>query len=336
MSRLRSGAAAAAAIACMVGTGSAARAQQPAGQDVATAQALFDEGKRLMGLGNYAEACPKLVESQRIDPGGGTLYAIALCHEGEGKTATAWADFNMALAEARRDRRADREAAAEARIRALEPKLARVRIVAAAKGPGLEIRRDGTRVGEAQWATPLPIDPGPHTFEAIAPGKKAWQKTVDITGGGSTTDVEVPALEDAPVVAPPPALPPKPELPTPPRSDGSTQRTWAFVAGGVGLAAGVIGLGFGLSARSKWNEATAACPNKRCLDGTKVSLGRDAGTAADVSTVLVTVGAVSVVAAVVLWLTAPSATPSTSSVGIRSERRPERRTRRPAEDASRL
>src|SRR4051812_6941365 len=76
---------------------------QPSGQDLATAQALFDEGKRLMGLAKYAEACPKLVESQRIDPGGGTSFAIALCHEAEGKTATAWADFNVALGEARKD-----------------------------------------------------------------------------------------------------------------------------------------------------------------------------------------------------------------------------------------
>ncbi|HVH46275.1 MAG TPA: hypothetical protein VM925_28235, partial [Labilithrix sp.] len=102
---------------------------QPSGQDAATAQALFDEGKRLMGQGKYAEACPKLIESQRIDPGGGTLFAIALCHEGEGKTATAWAEFTSALAEARRDRRADREAAAAEHIRALESKLTRVRVV---------------------------------------------------------------------------------------------------------------------------------------------------------------------------------------------------------------
>src|SRR5262245_51518985 len=105
---------------------------QVSGVDSATAQALFEDGKRLMAQGKYGDACPKLVESQRLDPGGGTLFAIALCHEGEGRTATAWADFNVALSEARKDKRADREAAAQERIKALEPKLTRYRVVPAA------------------------------------------------------------------------------------------------------------------------------------------------------------------------------------------------------------
>jgi hypothetical protein len=295
----------AAALAAVVGAASAARAQ-PSGQDLATAQALFDEGKRLMAAGKHAEACPKLVESQRIDPGGGTLFAIALCHEGEGKTATAWADFNVALAEARKDHRADREAAAAERVRALEPKLTRLRIVPAARSAGLEIKRDGTRIGEAQWGTPLPIDPGEHTFEATGSGKKPWRQVVDVRGEGSTVDVAIPALEDA-VIAPAPP-PPPPQQPAPvslPPDDGS-QRTWGIAIGGVGLVATAVGLGFGLSASSKWSEAEKACQSHVCTDPDKKKLGDDAGTAADISTALVMAGGVGIVAGAVLWLTAPS------------------------------
>ena len=295
-----------------------AASAQKNGADAATAQALFDDGKKLMQAGKLAEACPKLEESQRLDPGSGTQLAIALCHEGQGRTATAWADWNVALSEARKDKRPEREQAAQEHIATLEKKIARARITVGTKLEGLDVRRDGNSVGEAQWSTALPIDPGVHVFEARAPGRKTWSVSVTVKDEPGLVQINVPVLEADTSV---PAASPKSSVlrdrdsgdARDEKKDGGgvDRKLLGYIVGGAGVVMAGVGTGFGLSARSKWNAAKTACPSSPCINSEGVTDAKSAGRSADFSTVFFILGGVALAGGVTLVLTAPS-DPSTS------------------------
>jgi hypothetical protein len=249
-----------------------------------------------MGDGRIAEACVRFEESQRLDPGGGTLLNLALCHEAQGRTATAWAELNEALGIAKRDRRQDRIDVAETHIAAIEPKLARVVIVVPteAQTEGLAITRDGTVMSRSVWGVSMPVDPGAHAFAATAPGKRPWRVTIDV-GASETREARVPLLEDLPP-PPPAALESKPQpviLAPPPRrvpSAGSaTQRTLGYGAGALGVVSIGVGVGFGLDAFAQRRDSNRGCPNGACTQA-GVDANDRAKLSADVSTVTILAG----------------------------------------------
>jgi hypothetical protein len=50
----------------------------PTPEDKAAATTLFKQGRELMEAKRWSEACRKLEESQRLDPGGGTLLNVGV------------------------------------------------------------------------------------------------------------------------------------------------------------------------------------------------------------------------------------------------------------------
>ena len=170
-------------------------------QNAALAEKLFQDGKALMDTKSYGEACPKLAESNRLDPGSGTALLLGACQEAAGNMASAWAAYTEAIALARRDGNAKREKAATARAKAIEPKIAHVTFVvdaATASAAGLELRLDGAVIGSAGWSK-APIDPGKHAIDVTAPSKQKWSSTFTVDPSGAESSVTVPALVDAPV-----------------------------------------------------------------------------------------------------------------------------------------
>ena len=228
--------------------------------DPAAAQALFTEAKKLMSAGKYADACPKLEESQRLAPATGTKFNLADCYEHTGRTASAWAGFLSVASSAKNASQGAREKAARDRAAALEPKLSRIAVVvpAPSRVTGLAVTRDGAPVGDAEWGESMPVDPGEHTVAASAPGKRGWKAVVEVDGVASTAKVIVPALDDEPVAPPPPppAVTPATTSPAPtnapPPSGSSKTVGWVFLgAGAAAVAGGAVTWGLRGSAESK-------------------------------------------------------------------------------------
>ncbi len=264
------------------------------------AQSLFEEGRALLDAGRYADACPKLAESQRLDPGGGTLLNLALCYEKLGRTATAWAEFNEALSLAIADRRGEREAFARTHIAALSARLPRVRVSSAGPAPDLVIRIDGEPMPAAALDTATPVDPGPHTLQASSAGHLPWTTTLTAKEG-ETTSVSVPPLPLGPAASTSPES--KPPAQAAPPGHVELHRSAAFWAvGGVAVAGAVTSIVTGLVALSAHQSADSKCDVARsfCADPTGIDDASRATTYAWVSTAALGVAVVAGVVAILL------------------------------------
>jgi len=295
----------------------AAAAEPVSANRRAAAEALFDSGLKLMKQGDFVQGCPKLEESQQMDPAVGTLLYLAECYERMGRTASAWATFREAASLARSAGQDTRARTGQERAERLEPLLSKLTIEVAEENaaiPGFEVTRGGDAVPQAVWGSSLPMDPGEVTIEARAPGYERWSTVVRV-GDGAKQSVTVPALVPGPAGAAGTAEGVTAETAVPPADGARTrpprvQRMLSFAAGGLGLVGVGVGSYYGLRAMSRNDEAETLCPESDvCTTRRGVTLTEDAKDAAAISNVAFAAGGVLIATAVVLFVTAPRETP---------------------------
>ncbi len=277
-----------------------AHAGDPSEGSAAAAESLFQEARKLMDAKRFSEACPKLVDSHRLAPAVGTLLNLADCYERAGQLASAWARFHEAIALAQRLGRPDREKTAKERADKLEPRL--IKLTISAQERNVEVTLDGN---PSVLGTALPVDPGKHTIEAKAKGKKPFTTTIDVAERTKAPSVEIPALEADPEADKTPVVTPPPPETT---KDGSTQRYIGIGVAGGGLIGVVIGTIFGLKTSSKWSEAKTHCNGIDC-DRTGVTLAAEAKNAGTASTIFFIAGGVLLAGGATLFFTAPPSGP---------------------------
>jgi hypothetical protein len=285
----------------------------------AEAQELFDQGRRALAARDYAGACAKLDASEHIERAVGTLLSLAECEEALGRLASARMHLQEAAswADATHDR-LNRGPVARARFQEIDRRVPRLTLKLADDAPrDSRATRDGVDLGAGAFGTALPVDPGHHVVVVSASGrpdarfefdvKEGEQQTLKVAPGASSTAVEEHAMPASP---PPPPQPPPPE-----ETSGSSRRTWAYVAGAVGIVGLGVGTYFGVNALSTWSQAKKDCGNG-CPDGSIARSERsDALAEAMVSTIAFAAGGVAIAVGAYLLLSGPST--STPATGIR-------------------
>lgn len=325
---------AATATACLF-WGALAWADEPAvapgsRSDAMAAEVLFAEARASMRDGKFAEACPKLEASLRLERAVGTMLNLADCYQQTKRPASAWFWFREGAAQAAKEGQRERASYARERAKDLEPGLCRLAIrVAPGDVPSdVVLRRDDVVVEREAWSVPVPVDPGPHVVVASgAEGRAPFRAEVVVEappeGACAPTFVTLPtfAARTATTPTPAPALeapPPPPARDVAPASRWSTPHTLALVAGAVGLVGAGIGTGFGIRALSLKSDADRGCTDLGCTAEARAT-NQDAGASADVATVAFVSGAVLVATGAVLWFVAPSLRTRAASRGVRLE-----------------
>jgi len=290
-------------------------------------QSLYEQAIGLMDEKNFAAACPKLEQATTLSPNAiGVRLGLGECYVGQGRFASAWAQYMKAEALAAAAGARETEAKAEARAEAdkLEQKIVMVTItvsVEARNVPGLSVTWDGVEQAVSTWGTPMPVDLGKHVLEAKAPQRRSWSQEVNLEKGGASVEQKVPVLEPVPVEVKPTVREPvpvqvkptvrepvhvetKPRPIEPPRRPAvlvvAPSRTWmrpagitAVSVGAAGMIAGGVLGGVAISKLQSSNaKAEGDCDARSYCNAQGVLLRDETLEFATVSTVAVVAGGV--------------------------------------------
>ncbi len=185
----------------MVGLGSEGMAFAQTAEELSEARAAFQRGIELEKAKNWAGALKMFREVGQFKMTPQVRYHIALCEEKLGKLVAALGGYELALEDA--DSVGDGVSFKQEVEASVNDLRARIPKVVIQRGEGAEaasIALDGVQLGESSVGVEVPLDPGPHSLEASAPGYLDYSETLEV-GEEETRTVTI-SLEPAPDKSP--------------------------------------------------------------------------------------------------------------------------------------
>lgn len=233
-----------------------APAQSPpiAEADLSAGRALFAEALEDEEHHRYAAALEKYQRVLKVRDTPSIRYRMGITYEGLGRITSAIDAYRVAVRSAAKTT-ADIEIAraSQARIDALEPKVAHLALRPGASAVPAEFRLDDEPVA-SEAIGDLRVDPGSHTVDAVAPGKQPFRAQITLSEGGRA---EIPiAFEASPS---PPAVVQEQRSPS-----SSSLRTVGVVMAGAGAAISVGGVVALVLRSNAISDLNASCPNGEC------------------------------------------------------------------------
>jgi hypothetical protein len=275
---------------------SVSRATTPA--DAASAQAWFERGRRAAYRGDLELACASFAESQKLDPGAGTLMNWATCEARQGKIASAWQHFNDAAALLRPGD--DRAGFVRLRLRALAARLPHLTLRLAGTAPSdARVLRDGSELNRVSIGTPLPVNPGRMELVLLCAGRHPATQVVSITEG---EQLEITLEPGEPLEARAPVTPPSPQPRAVPQH--SLQRDLGITLVALGSLGVGLAVASGVVVAARRSTAQEHCPAHRC-DIVGLAAADSGDRWLTVNTLAWSVGAAALVTGGALWLTTP-------------------------------
>lgn len=228
------------------------------------AEALFDEGRKLMmEPGKLDEGCATLEKSYKLHERGDTLLNLAECHSRQGKTATAFREFDQAIRIGATFKFQEAIEVAKARRDQLAEKLSSLTVTIAPEVAALEgftVTLDGAALDKLRWNQRENRDPGPAEVKASAKGYKPFVARVDVGADKDAKAIVVKLEKEPPPPAPPKPPPPKPPPAPPP---AASKPVWPWIVGGVGLGLVGASIGLGVDVLGAGDELDARCGPQR-------------------------------------------------------------------------
>lgn len=235
----------------------------------ATAQKAFEKGMKAAKAKKHEDALAAFKESYGAvaSPNSHLMMARELVELG--RLEEAWAEYEKTVVEAeaaaqKDPKYADTATGAKHEQEELRGKLGFVKLTVTGAGPGSRVTVRGKEIPQADWGKPVAVMPGSVRVELVGSDGKETVQEVNATAGSET-----------PVTLAPPAAAPaagaggaegqgSAKLEASTSGKGPSMRTWAYIAGGVGVA-GLATFGiFGAMNNAKHSKLEDECKDGVC------------------------------------------------------------------------